>query len=224
MSGHLAQPLLRILLMFMIENVRFKIYDFLSCCLYCHQINVGQKILCQHCWQVIEKYVGKNHWVKESIPFHALIDWKAYKSDIVSALALNLKENRNPAQWKYLAWQLLKMNTQIQLTANTVIVPAPAKLHKGVDHAFLLAQALCEITNLPFKNILLRSPSEVEQKTKNHLQRRQTLILNTEKNSKYNDVIFVDDIVTTGSTALAAYKALNNPQYYQVVSLIHRTR
>ncbi len=203
-----------------IKDVSFR---WLSCCLYCSQFNSQDKVLCEYCWNVISPYVGENQWIIHKIKFLSLINWQAQKSDIVSTLALNLKENNNRNQWRFLAWQLLKMNSQLKITKNTVIIPAPAKVNQAEDHAFLLALAICEITYLPMKNILTRTNSTAEQKTKSQSERKKMTLYSLEKNSKLIDVVFVDDIVTTGSTAIAAYEALGKPQCYQVLSLIRRT-
>lgn len=208
----------------LISNVTNYLFNFSSCCLSCHQLNIKNRILCDFCWNVIAPYCGQHQQIIEHIRFHSYINWQAEKSDLISKLALSLKENQNHRQWYFLAYNILKHNPQINITNRTCFVPAPARKQKFKDHAFLLCQTLSEISHRPMQQLLIRDEQKDEQKTRSLSERKKIKHLLIENITNKNDVIFVDDVVTTGSTALAAYQALEKPENYQVISLIHRTR
>jgi predicted amidophosphoribosyltransferase len=61
------------------------------------------------------------------------------------------------------------------------------------------------------------------QRRRNKKQRREREFRSLENISgERNPWVFVDDVFTTGATALAAWKALDRPEDFQVWTLIYR--
>lgn len=129
-----------------------------------------------------------------------------------------------------------------------VLVPAPAKQDQAEDHAWVLAHQLAEL--MPGcqvrTDLLVRSKDELcaqkaedphpeegtaffqDQKKKSRSAREKRGFQLTSagreflRNDPYKPIYFVDDILTTGSTAKAAWKALKKPSYFQCLVVSYR--
>jgi predicted amidophosphoribosyltransferase len=111
----------------------------------------------------------------------------------------------------------------------SIFVPAPPRRPGIKDHAFLMASLLATRTGIPLMPLLRREDPQTRQKFQNRLQRqelkmRSLLQFESRRTLRDMDVHFVDDVVTTGSTARAAYRALGRPPRFFVWSLIYRSR
>ncbi len=104
-----------------------------------------------------------------------------------------------------------------------VIVPAPPGQKNFKDHAFYLSQSLSQLSGYHFFPLLSRLDStSVQQKQKNKSHRRQLCFQLNNNVSHLNDIIFVDDVLTTGSTAVAAREALSVSKNFIVFTLAWR--
>jgi len=103
-------------------------------------------------------------------------------------------------------------------------IPAPAKKPNHVDHAVELAMALQKICGGELF-VELRRSNEESQKAKSREDRKEfRCYLDSDKtyDFKNKQLIFVDDIITTGSTAYAAYVALGRPKDFFVMTVANR--
>ena len=123
--------------------------------------------------------------------------------------ALLLKLRREPNKRRFHALITL-LDQGLQLPESAVLVPIPSwKHHHGNTVPTLMAQRL----GLPSAPLLMRHQARLSQHHLNKTQRQTNLIgafqaspLN--KQRALSSVWLVDDILTTGSTALAARQAL----------------
>lgn len=115
--------------------------------------------------------------------------------------------------------------------AQPILLPAPSKNKNQKDHAYIIAESLAEIFNLKIINAFERVNTSALQKSKSKSQRKlPNLKLNsdltlTERKSLFkpeNNFLFVDDIVTTGSTAKHAFKSVNKHYKFSSFSLFYR--
>ena len=103
-----------------------------------------------------------------------------------------------------------------------ILVPVPIHadrlLTRGFNQSALIAVKLADRLGLPAsEDYLLRSKNTLAQKNLDHVARRANLrdAFSVNKNSKYygnyiKNVLLIDDIYTTGSTANACAKALKD--------------
>ncbi|MEZ4870910.1 MAG: phosphoribosyltransferase family protein [Bdellovibrionales bacterium] len=139
----------------------------------------------------------------KKVKVFSLIQWNQFNDHFVRELVLSQK-NSYPL--------LLPIESDVQKFVlkrhswkNVFIVPCPA--HQGPDHAEALAHSLASLSRRPMLQPLKRG-SHKEQKTKGRQQRQATSMKWINKSSIFKEepnVLFVDDIVTTGSTVEAAY-------------------
>ncbi len=130
-------------------------------------------------------------------------------------------------------------------SSKKVIVPAPPKVPSLKDHAVCLSLALSELSQIPsypalsvdhplsqnsikssIQTDLSSTPSTwSEQKTKDKTHRKNiNFQLKKLLPRSIEEVIFIDDILTTGSTACAAHKVLSPFCRFKIFTLAWRQK
>lgn len=167
----------------------------------------------------------------DSVHHRWAISWHNRKGRWISTWAHLLKGKRHEKAWKALADHYALHEGQAFLEDAVLLSPKPLIFlgpEQSDDHSYFWGKYLAEnfgARHLPF--IFIKP--EGEQKGQRLDERRQkTLILRDgyknfiqrEKNDWH--WIFADDVWTSGSTANAAYVALQKPRNFQVLSFFRR--
>src|SRR5262249_8267949 len=101
-----------------------------------------------------------------------------------------------------------------------VFVPIPSR---GPNHAAGLAKALSEWSGFPVREALHLTEDRVQKRlSRQHRQEIHFECLTPVKCKIPRRTIVIDDIVTTGATARAAYRALGSQPFTQVWCLMDR--
>lgn len=105
---------------------------------------------------------------------------------------------------------------------NSILVTSEST--SGKQHAQNWAKALSDHLGYPHFCPLKPQANSKAQKRKSRLERTlRTFDLDEDFSKPANKrIIFVDDVVTTGQTALAAHEALKEPSDFEIWSLIYR--
>jgi len=202
-----------------------------SCCV-CSASSVCVSWLCAFCWNRLESYfLCPNDMIRvqSGLTHIRLFDWSQDNDFFLRTFLKSLKGSAFPHIFDELSREILHRIIQVRsLKATNNIIPAPAKKLGLKDHAFCFASSLAQVTGYSLKNLLLRRIFKDRkemftkpQKFRNKRERRK-VSFQLRVHFPCKSCIFVDDVLTTGATALAAYRALNKPSSFLIVTLAWR--
>ncbi len=191
-------------------------------CPNCDHFWTEESLWCQVCENMFRKQTLKSQTL-ECGPLKYLIDWPPHtRLGRTWSLYLRLlKYNRNPRAWEYLAHVFLAAaSDHPEPDESTVFIPAPS--HVLRDHAYYFAEALARHSGGQFAPSVFRLLDSNPQKEKNSRQRKERAFEQIRAVPAANTLIFVDDVVSTGSTSKAAHQCLGQPSNFQIWALAHR--
>ena len=165
----------------------------------------------------------------ENVPVRSLLRWPPGESDVLSSLVLQLKDEPQ-ASWNIWAEEFLLKWGCAGANKTTQIITSESS--SGKRHAQNWGDALAQITRHPHdcplkpqeKNAGKAWAVSKKQRELSRLERAQrSFDLSVDFSTSVDTrIIFADDVVTTGQTALAAYDALKEPSDFEVWCLIYR--
>jgi predicted amidophosphoribosyltransferase len=165
-----------------------------------------------------------NHGVitrRKPVFTQSLWSWRADNQELSRALIYGLKGQFEAPPWSKFAELLLQLSLPIPRGA--CLVPIPSKAGKP-DHAFGLTKALHQLTGWPIEEIL-KSNVETHQRELNKRQRSRIAIEKIKRKRKtYFDYVLVDDVITSGATLHAAFRALGEPESIYGFCLMDRAQ
>jgi hypothetical protein len=103
---------------------------------------------------------------------------------------------------------------------NRVVMASPPQVVGQVDHSGELARQVSRVSHWPLVHGLKRVEQSKGQKGLDRVERTKVHLEWTGEAPE--SVIFVDDVITTGATASAAWRALGKPMDFQVWCLVER--
>ncbi len=220
----------------------------LQFCPLCDHYWVASSLLCSTCerrlfstpMKIRDTEFGKHVY---------LFDWTPNSAANFKRWLEILKYSRNPRAWQSVAplylrqlrlrpkcettpdWVAMRDAGHLLDPTRTALLPAPSRT-KRPDHAQHFATSLASELRREHLEVqscvqILQNLSRKPQKEKNYKE-RQTLKIGVDQTQwdelklKYNRFVFVDDVMSTGHTAMAAYHALGKPTYYTSWTLFYR--
>lgn len=214
------------------NSLRTLLNRCLTPCLHCGSFNKSDGLLCPPCRITVNSYLKPQ---LESLDWgvfeaYSLFKWTPGTSDLLSAQLVGLKGTQQNSDWNHWAGKFLIRRIQRGLPDRRIIViPAPSSNpSRGKDHAYQWAEALSEALGAELYPCLNKK-ANLSQRGASR-ERRVQVELELDENSSlvsenWSEAlwVFADDIVTTGSTVLAAYEALGRPPHFEAWTLAHRT-
>lgn len=192
----------------------------LRACAHCGCQFTEIHLFCRTCWAKIDFEQSSPEELRQwsyDIVVYSLYSWREQKQ--VHSLIYGLKGGGLPEAFEYLATRFLAQRSLVSSLDNdsTVIIPAPASEAFAQDHAYEWGLQLARLMGVRLLNPLNRVESAPQKSLKK--QERLAKKISVSKGLELHDfekIIFVDDVITTGGTALAAYEALGRPEGFEV--------
>lgn len=199
----------------------------LRTCLNCGDFNPNESRFCHLCEvKIFERSLANINMLtyRQGLPIFRLFDWNPGESDTFSSLVESLKGKYSQNEWLFYGSKLvLALETNVLQGDSQIIVPSPA-IPSGRRHALYFAQGISNATGIKHMDCLEFIKHE-PQRNLNKMERgKRRLKCKPDLDQQHlaKKIIFVDDIVTTGFTALAARKAFPNCENFIVLTLACR--
>lgn len=179
---------------------------------------------CRSCEQKILKTKIREEKM-DDIRAYYIFDWRPERA-FVETLIHNYKTGQ--ANLEVFAKIFSRhMMEQKKFAWPVCVVPSPPRITNKTDHATQLAQVISNKINADYVHCLLRTSDE-EQKGRAIKERRKIVLsLNHGAEAQlarhtFKTILFVDDVISSGSTVRAAHRALGQPKNFIVFAIARR--
>lgn len=212
-----------------------KQYFYNPLCFCCGSLFVEDHLFCSLCFesQIQPRISLKERTLlfeDQEIKHFYLFEWIPGESDLLSSMIYQLKSDRCVKALRFYMNALILEILEGHFGDYNCVLPLPGS-KKSSTHSNSLADEVAQVTGLIKADLFLKEKLETQQKKLSSLLRRQVEIktcalrrheLFTSLQSDKLNPIYVDDILTTGSTLKASMKVLNTKKNACVVTLFYR--
>lgn len=206
-----------------------RVCRWLRSCAACTSFLPPVDVFCDECWERLAR-IRNRHEGKRSLfqggyafPVYSLFTWTPETETLVKPLVYSLKNGWAPSVVERLAEWFSYERASFGLVRADAVVPAPGS---GFDHAKTWAEALSRGIGRSTVDVLQKVPDQVRNQRTLRAEERAGLRFRLvgAQNAYRGPFAFADDVITTGSTAMAAYMALEDPRDFEVWTMVNRPR
>lgn len=205
-------------------------------CLLCGSLIVEKSSCCKICEDKLLRYKNSGRSANQfslGLKTLSLFDWSPGTSDTLSKYIHLLKAGKNKNAWAWSTREFLKLNYEevfSKTPTKKILIPAPPRSNQQNDHAYCFAKLLednrCGRLLQAFAprepSTWARAQKHLSRYARVHRQYQHDVILSPD-HWQDQSIVFVDDVVTTGSTAKSAYLALGCPRDFEIWCLAKRS-
>ncbi len=199
----------------------FSLREWISVCARCKSLHSPICIFCEECWKRLFEIQNLNllqpHY---SFPVYSLFIWLDENDHLIRPLIYALKGGIIQKPWSVFAVDFLFLREQTDANALLVLPPSGNKR----DHAFCWARALALQMKAEMIDVFALEGHTVFQKSLSRQERQNRKFILKEEIDRDRTFIFVDDTITSGGTAQAAFEALDCPDRFEVWTLVSKPR
>jgi predicted amidophosphoribosyltransferase len=206
------------------------ILRWLRSCACCQSFLPPIDLVCKECEARVS--LNRDRVLRSGYPFpvYSLFEWSEESAALIKPLIYGMKGG-----YAYRSAHLLTSELIFKLSATRqgihtprFVYPGSSSHRKRHDHAWLLAHLLAEQWRVeaPLR-LEFESKAEGNQKLRSQEERSKRRFQLPEGLSplRTNERwVFVDDVITSGSTAMAAFMALGDPEEFEVWALACRPK
>lgn len=191
-----------------------------SICLICKLPGFRENPLCRHCAIELSELQGPVERSGDGLISRSLFGWRPGAQRCFPDLIYALKGTDDPHPWFELAVWMVDRFDKRQVEPPIAIVPIPGT---PPNHALGLARALARVIGGKVADVLL----PVHRRAQKGLSKGERRAIEFQQRGiglcrLYRAVLIVDDVITTGATAEAAFQALGRPENCEVWCLMDR--
>jgi predicted amidophosphoribosyltransferase len=196
-------------------------WTYLCACASCGYSLPPIEYLCKKCWAELDREL--RHFEYDHHPWKTVTLWEWQEK---RSLVHILLDRRKACSIKNREWRLAfglveSLPNEFRDSVDGVVFPS--KKPKVKDHTWHLAHAVGEILQLPVVPVII--PASAAYKTYGRRQRAEERLKNLGLYTSYQGKIplMVDDIITTGATLSAVWRAIGCPKYAIALCLAYKT-
>lgn len=216
------------------DSISERISEAIRLCPICYRRSEQRRFLCGQCAAFVQRNRYRQ-WARfqDGIPVLSLFEWNERQHSFFHEYASSLKGGGSSLIYESIAADLLALRASLKKPATDgdlrqwAIVPAPGA--GGIrDHAEELAFQIAKLAGAQFLPCFERFGQQ-SQKSKSMSQRWAQPALQIRPGDhppimSGTVYIFIDDVITTGSTALFAHKCLGKPEHFEIWTIFNRPR
>ncbi len=196
---------------------------YLRSCAYCGFWFGSHDFFCQNCWEELSRQLKFESSCQYWFDNRYLFRWEE-ENKLIGSLIYGLKGGCCGSSVTRILGNLVG-ESWLENLDECVLVPSPPTSLGSRDHAYVIAEALSDLYGGSLRTPLRRTGDLAQKKLAKTVRKEKQLGLDpdyTPSDLNTRRIIFIDDVITTGSTAQAAFVALGRPRNFSVLAMAYR--
>lgn len=183
-------------------------------CIICNTTIIATKnILCAQCWKELSFIVGRRHTTQNVF---AMLEYNEIARKLIHSF-----KYQSPSLLIDLFVNWISFGYQQMIESYDIIIPVPIHKYKlmkrGYNQSAVLAKAIAKrYKKQCYVEVLIKTKNTISQSMLNKQNREVNVIDTFQLNPKMlkkiqgKKILFIDDVITTGSTIVECLKALRD--------------